>query len=459
MKRIILYILMCILFLSLVFILNEAYFSMQNNDTESISTNDITENKISLNDFHTNLPLVIIHTENQRITKDEKVIVKISLFDKEVNCISDTPTYTSYAEINYRGNSSYLFEKKQYRIEFKKNIDGTETADISVFGMPESSDWILNGPFLDRSLMRNYLGYSISNSLLRWAPRTEYCELFVDDEYMGLYLMVEAITNDDGRLNLNDFSLISGTCSYVIRMDRTGTTTNPIMTYGILNGKLRNEVSINYPTLSNITSLQQEYILNDLNNFEKALYSDYFDDPENGYQKYIDLDSFIDYFIINEFMIVIDAGNLSTYIYKDLNSKYYITAWDFNNSYDNIQWDVKSFDEFYLVYNNLFDRLVQDRYFVDRVIMRYYELRKSILSTQNLHNMIDENYIYIEDAAERNFEVWAYTLKINMLEMDNGKVRDPKSFDEAIDMLKDAIDTRSKFLDKNIDKLYEFCIN
>lgn len=459
MKRILLYTLMCLIFLGLVFALNKVYVGMQNNVDAPLETGNVSDPHHADDEFHTNLPLVTIDTNNQRITKNDKIIVEISLYDNDINYLGEVPEYTSYAELNYRGNSSYLFEKKQYRIEFKKNEDGTKTNDISVLGMPEASDWILNGPFLDRSLMRNYLGYSISNELLRWAPDTEYCELFVDGEYMGLYIMIEAITNDDGRLNLTDFSLISGACSYVIRMDRAGDSQNPIITYGAKNGKIAHEVSINYPTYSNILPKQQNYIVENINTFEKVLYSDAFDDPDMGYSKYIDVDCFVDYFIINEFMMNTDAGFLSTYIYKDLNSKIYITTWDFNNCYDNLPWDIKSFEGFYLVNGNWFNRLIQDKKFVDKIIARYQELRLSTLSNQSLYNMIDENYIYIEDAANRNFEIWGYTFEYNLLKKDNGELRDPESYDEAIALLKDAIKVRGAFLDDNIEKLYEFCVN
>lgn len=73
--------------------------------------------------------------------------------------------------------------------------------------------------------------------------------------------------------------------------------------------------------------------------------------------------------------------------------------------------------------------------------------------------MIDENYVYIEDAAMRNFEVWGYTFEYNMLKKDNEELRDPQNYYEAVRMLKDAIKTRGAFLDDNIDRLYGFCIN
>ena len=108
--------------------------------------------------------------------------------------------------------------------------------------------------------------------------------------------------------------------------------------------------------------------------------------------------------------MVTDAGFLSTYYYKDLepDAKLKITVWDFNNSYDNIPWDVKSFEEFYLVEGNWFNRLVQDKVFVEKIINRYYELRQGILSDESLIGMVDENIEYLGSAVDRNFDLWGY---------------------------------------------------
>jgi len=456
MKKLIAYIAIAAVMLSLVFALNELY--IRENDAFRDSQPDNTQQSDNVESGSSSyIPVVEINTNGQRISKDEEILVQIKISEQEDDQ-SEILRRTLAAAITYRGNSSYYtFDKKQYRIEFRKDKDPEQNSEHSIAGMPAASDWVLNGPFLDRSLSRNYLGYKVSRELLPWAPDTEYCEVYLDGEYQGLYIIIEPVTNDIGRLGMSDYSLVSGRCSYIAKFDRIGEEENSLQTFGMTSGYTSNEISISYPTVGNLTSPQKEYIANDINEFEKALYSDNFADEETGYAKYIDVSSFVDYFIISEMMLITDAGYLSTYFYKDMapNSKIKMTTWDFNNSYDNIPWEEKSNEAFYLVDTNWFSRLVQDRSFVQKVVARYRELRRSTLSDEYLLNAIDENVAFLGDSIDRNFEVWGYTFHENML----SNHRDPESFEEAISMLEDAIVQRGDFLDNNIDKLFDYCIN
>jgi len=456
MKKLIAYIAIAAAMLSLVYALTEIYTNRENAFTEA-SPDTTQQSSIAGSASPLYIPVIEINTNGQRISKDDETIVQVTI-SEQLEGKSEIHTRTLTAAISYRGNSSYYtFDKKQYRLEFRKTKDPEQNSEHSIAGMPAASDWVLNGPFLDRSLSRNYLGYKVSREILPWAPDTAYCEIYMDGEYQGLYLIIEPVTNDIGRLNMSDYSLVSGRCSYTAKFDRFGEEENALQTFGMTNGYTSNEISIGYPTAANLTSPQKEYITNDINEFEKALYSDNFADEEIGYAKYIDVNSFVDYFIISEMMLITDAGYLSTYFYKDMapDSKIKMTTWDFNNSYDNIPWEEKSGEAFYLVDSNWFSRLVQDRNFVQKVVARYRELRRNTLSDEYLLNTIDENIAFLGDTIDRNFEVWGYTFYENML----SNHRDPESFEEAVSMLKDAIVQRGGFLDNNIDRLFDYCIN
>ena len=455
MKKIILYIGLAIALLAIVFALNGAYAAVQN-DIKAAEQNAeaIFEDSLVLS---SGLPVIYVETNGQDISKDQEVFVEISVYET-YEVTAETHPETMDAVIKYRGSSSYLtFDKKQYRIEFRAEEGSEKNEEYSIMNLPAASDWVLNGPFLDRTLSRNYLGYTVSRMLLPWAPDTEYCELYIDGEYQGLYLLVEPVTNEAGRLNLSDYSLVSGRCSYIARFDIAEAGETALETYGEINCTVTNDVILSYPSPSNLTYIQKEYVTNDISEFEQALCSDYFDDPEIGYAKYINVDSFVDYFIISEMMMITDGGYFSTYFYKDLapGSKIEITVWDFNNSFDNMPWYLVSYEEFHLVDSNWFKRLVQDENFVDKVVTRYHELRQGVLSDETLIGMLDENVEYIGSAAERNFELWGYTFNEHL--MSGG--RDPESFEEAVSMLKEAIKMRGAYLDENIESLYEYCIN
>ena len=165
--------------------------------------------------------------------------------------------------------------------------------------MGKNSEWVLNGPFLDKTLIRNRLVYGLGREIFEWAPDCRYVELFIDGEYQGVYLAVEPVTNGESRLRLCEFALASGETAYIVKRDRVGTEENPLNVYGYYAGKINNSLYIDYPTKSNLTNKQQEWITNDIDTFERVLYGEKFDDPKEGYAKYLDVDNFVNYYILN----------------------------------------------------------------------------------------------------------------------------------------------------------------
>lgn len=409
------------------------------------------------NIFSSHLPLVLIETDGQTITKEEIIWSKIAVIDnlRGKNYIDDEYDFQTASTLKYRGSSSLAFDKKQYRLEFFKESEGTKKNDISVMGMSKDEDWVLNGPFLDRTLMRNRLFYDVSREIMDWAPDSRYCEVFLDGEYQGVYLMIESIKASDSRIDLKDFSLLDGETAYILQRERRGAENNVIGTFGSYAGKTGHELSIKYPTTQKIMETQKEWIRKDISEFERVLYSNQFDDKENGYSKYIDVESFVDYYIINEFAMNKDAGFLSTFVYKDVGGKLKKTVWDFNNILDNYSGKEISSNEFCIENNNWYKRLIQDRSFTEKVVTRYHELRKDVLSDEYLLKTIDDLVLHLGDAVDRNFEVWGYTFNKSLLVGD----RDPTNYDEAIKQMKKEIVDRGKFLDENIETLYQFVIN
>ena len=114
------------------------------------------------------------------------------------------------------------FDKKQYRIKFYKNKKDS-AKKVSLAGMGANSEWVLNGPYLDKTLIRNKLVYDLARELNGWAPDTRFVELFVDGEYQGVYLAVEPVTNGESRLRLSEFGLLSGETAYIVNRDRIDT--------------------------------------------------------------------------------------------------------------------------------------------------------------------------------------------------------------------------------------------
>ena len=113
-----------------------------------------------------------------------------------------SPDWSGHGAIHVRGNSSREYEKKQYALE-TRDADGNDL-DVSLMGLPEEEDWILQGPYSDKTLMRNHLMFHWSRAIERYAPRTRFIELYMIDDgdplapthYRGVYLLTEKIKRD-----------------------------------------------------------------------------------------------------------------------------------------------------------------------------------------------------------------------------------------------------------------------
>ena len=428
--------------------------------------------------FCTHLPVVTIDTRGQEIpgvitgetdaygetintmAPDGRDVIDADLciIDNEEgnNHLSDIPAVETVTEIRIRGHASRAFEKSPYRLNFVDE-DGLDR-DIAVMGMGAHSDWVLYGPYLDKSLVRNYMWYNISGEIMEWAPNVRYCELFVDGEYRGLYLMVETITNGtDCRLNLTDDAYGTRVTGYLLRGDRTTQEDvdgiRDIYSYLERMITLRTDIGIRYPKRAALTEEMREQIELDWARFEKALYSYDYDTDGYGYWNYIDVENFIDYFWANEFPLNMDAGRYSTYIYKDMSGLYKLAVWDFNNACDNFPEDVATPDRFDLISENLYFMLFKDEAFVEQVIDRYWELREAYFSDEYLMRYIDETLEWLGPAVERNNERWASAMAEDMLRPAERNVH---GHGEAVEQLKSWLLARGEWLDESVHTLQQY---
>lgn len=408
--------------------------------------------------FQPSLPVIYIDTEDQ-IEKENKVWASVGVLEAdpspEAKTILEGPDQVLSATIKMRGASSYSgFEKKQYRLKFYRRQGGSKERDYGLLGMAESSEWVLNGPYLDKTLLRNRLAYQTAHEIFEWAPDTRYCELILNGRYLGVYLAVEPVTADPGRLALGEYGLLSGETAYLVKRDRIGTENVPLETYGSLNAKTLNRLYVEYPSAKRITDTQLDWIQRDLSLLERCLYGGVGGRPSPGYGQYIDVNNFADYFIFNEFCMNHDAGNLSTYAYKNLSGKLKLAVWDYNNAFDNYQWFPVAVGDWLSPYNSWFDQLIKDEDFVDRIQKRYKELRRGPLDEEHLYAQIEQFQAELGEAVERNYAVWGCAFYDSFT---NEPDREIHSYEEAVAQLKDCIHNRLAFMDAHLTELYEFC--
>lgn len=426
--------------------------------------------------FCTHLPLVKIDTKGQKLDFVEEILASMEIVDHTGghNHLDGEASLETDLLIKMRGNSSSRFDKKQYRLTFvdssaygssTENLQELEHVSHKVMGMPPESEWILNGPFLDKTLLRNYLMYNLSGELMDWAPNVRYCEVFLDGEYQGIYLMLETVKADENRVNIKMLDENNTATDYMVARERIGDTAYPLDNFGTYSGKTYNELGLTYPGVrSGRTEEQLEYIRQDISAAEKMLYSLDYDDQKIGYKSAIDTQSFADYFILNEFSMNVDAGGLSTYMYKEVGSGFKMgPVWDFNNGFDNYEYYALDMDEFYLISNPWYVMLLRDEEFVEQIINRYSVLREGILSEKRINELIDETITFLGPAVARNDDVWGYSYKDNWLDNFDMELqplsydRNPENYEDAVLQLKECIKKRGRFLDENIHVLRQFC--
>lgn len=152
----------------------------------------------------TNLPIILIDTQGNEIIDEPKIQARMKIIfnnDGKTNRISDSANiYNDYIGIEIRGSSSQMFPKKAYSIETRDSSG--EDNDVSLLGFPEESDWVLYAPYSDKTLLRNVLAYKFANNLGRYASHTKFCEVFLNGDYIGVYVFMEKIKRDKNRVDI-----------------------------------------------------------------------------------------------------------------------------------------------------------------------------------------------------------------------------------------------------------------
>ena len=273
------------------------------------------------------LPIIRIDTEGNTIVDEPKVLAKMGIIDNgpgNINRPGDPPNdYDGSIGIEFRGSSSQaLFDKKNYGIELRKV--GEQDTSLSLLGMPAEEDWVLHGPYSDKSLMRNVLTFHLWTATGRYGSRTRYVELLLNNDYKGVYVLMEKIKRDGGRVDIarleeDENSGDDLTGGYIIKLDKFdgGNSGAGFSSTYDPPGKVREEQQIyfqyDYPRGDRITPAQESYIQSYVQAFEDALFGSNFLDPVTGYKAYADMASFVDYAIMNEITRNVDGYRLSTF--------------------------------------------------------------------------------------------------------------------------------------------------
>lgn len=417
------------------------------------------------------LTQVEVNTNNGTIVDEPKINATMTISQ------NDVVSYDGAIGIEIRGASSQSFPKKSYGFETRD--ENNEDLDVSLLEFPEEEDWIFYGPYSDKSLVRNMLIYDLSRDISVYASRTKFVELSINDSKQGLYVFMEKLKRDINRININKLkddenSGEDVTGGYILKIDKTAgtnlgegynTSNSFTSTFAPPNAAINQKIHFlyEYPDAEDITNEQKSYISTYVLGFENALAADTFTDPTVGYQAFIDMNSFIDFFLLNELSNNVDGYRLSTFMHKDKNGKLKMgPIWDFNLAFGNADycsggetnvWAYKfnercSSDFWQIPF--WWKRLLEDPNFVDQLKNRWNSLRGSTFSEGYIMSKIDtyNDTLAKAGAIDTNFSKW------NIL----GTYIWPNNFvgtnyNEEENYLKNWITDRLSWLDSNINAL------
>lgn len=403
-----------------------------------------------------NLPIICLQTCGQTITPDSMVIADMGIIYNgpgEMNNISDPfNNYDGRIAIKRRGSTSLTFPKWSFSFETQDSTG--QNLNVSLIYLPKENDWILYGPYSDKSLMRNVLIYEISKRMGRYAPRTRFCELMLDGNYMGIYVLVEKIKRDKNRVDIarlteNDTTGNELSGGYIIKKDNfEGGGWHSVINWNIY-------FKYYYPEEEDILEVQKNYIQGYINSFEYTL-DTLTHLVDTTLTKVIDFNSFYDHIILNEFSKNVDAYRKSTYMYKDKNSKNGTLKmgpiWDYNIAFGNNHYHnayttsdfIYSDSAFYDLTIFWFRKLMSFPLFQENIQIRWKQLRSTTLHIDSIYSIIDSCYNLLSEAQERNFTKWDILGKSVWPNYYYGD-----TYEEEIEILKVWISARLNWLDEN----------
>ena len=399
--------------------------------------------------FSSHLPILVIDTDGIPISgtgdgdSNPYVSMTVTVYDSPdgANSLSSGSGETYIGRIKLRGEHVADSSKYQYRIKFLDTFG--DARNVSLLGMTKADEWILDGSAADESNLRNYIGYSLAGEMGLNSPDVRYCEVLMrsgdDYEYMGLYLAVEPVEQGKGRVSFTGKRSLTGAYSYIVKRDGEDSSRPTLETWATANsvdvaiGRTDRLLTLVYPKNSKATEDAIRYVTEDLSEIERIIYSDSVL-SEAALKEFLDVDSFVDYYLLNEFMMNRDAGKRSTYMYRDIGGKLTMgPVWGFNDSAGK-----KESQRCTIHTMPLFNRLVLNDFFTRRLEMRWEELREEYLSDERILSVITETEAFLGNALSRdNFRRQAF----GATDVD---------FDEAAARLCDRLTEHAGYLDSSL---------
>jgi hypothetical protein len=441
----------------------------------------------SLAGFSSNLPLLIIQPAQPGISgvssaRTPVFVTAIEPFRGQA-ALLDPPTHRGMGGLNIRGQSSRGFPKKQYRLELTDPAGLGE--NVPLLGLPPDDDWILNGPYSDKSLLNNFLAFELHEQMGHYAVRRRFVEVFLDEtrgelvypaDYRGIYVLLERIKINSRRLDIARMGpAVTAepelTGGYIFKKDKDSPGDLNFTTRG---GAGFSAQSLKYhaPHPRDINTAQRTWLRDYLVAFEEALYaSDWLTRTgARHYSHFIDIDAFVDNHWIVEFTKQIDGYRLSNYLHKDRGGKVHMSPiWDWNLSLGNADY-LAGWNPVGWYYNQIdanghiwLRRLITgttsattrsgDPDFNQAIVDRWSVLRTNLFHPATVNARIDEIAAYLDAAKDREFARWP---RLNTYVWPNPPLYIQPTYGQIIANKKQWIQDRFDWIDSQVVRTPEF---
>ena len=414
----------------------------------------------SAESFDSQLPIILI-TSTEAIVDEPKINATIKVIHDPSNLpnnsIGGKVDYFGNIAIEKRGESSlFFFPKNGYGFETRDSL--WEDLDVELLGFPEEEDWILHGPYSDKTFLRNLLVMDIARQMGQYSSRTQPVELIINESYQGIYILMERIKRDKNRVdiaNLKDVDTtgVELTGGYVFKVDKG--EPDWVSRYG-QSGNPSQKLGFQYvsPKANQIQSQQALYIQSYVDSMEMALKHPSLSFGGKTIEEYIDLETFVDHYIISELTRNVDAFRISTYLHKEKDTDGGLIkmgpVWDYNIALGNADYCDAWLTNGLVLYNDCsgenpfwWYELMDYLPFKNLLKCRYQDHRASILQNGRLDQFIESQISLIGDQSrQRDDTQWNV---IGNSVWPNFFVG--QTYRQDVDYLKNFIFDRLEFLD------------
>lgn len=387
--------------------------------------------KVRVTNF-TGLPVMWIETPGKQPVTSKEEWVKNSTMHLDGAGRFDDLEEVSLS-IRGRGNSTWEWPKKPYNLKLDSKA--------SVLGMPKHKRWCLLANYMDRTLLRNRIAYYLAGQTsLAWTPRCEFAEVFLNGEHLGQYLVAEHIKVNENRVDITEMTPADNsgeavTGGYLMELDfHFDNVWQWHTAFGV-------PFSVKSPDEEELTQEQFAWIKTHITEVEQSLYGDEFADPVTGYRRYLNEESFVDYWLVYELTVNHELANPgSVYLHKDRGGRIFAgPVWDFD-------WGTFSYNAspaaqygLFMTHAWWYRRLFEDEGFRRKAAERWQTLKPRFLTALDY---IESQRADIARSAAVNFAKWTISTDTN------GDER--LAYDEAVARMRRILDERIAIVDREL---------